>query len=190
MKNRTQLTNLSLTFAPPLLCAFASKNFSGVLHKIDSLWYNIETMPEKTFYSEGLRFTCTRCSSCCRGTPGYVFLSKNDLVLLVSELKMEYNDFIDTYCRWVRGVMGNFRLSLIEKSNYDCIFWDNGCVVYPARPIQCSSFPFWYSNIVSQDAWNESARSCPGMGKGTLHSAEVIEDWLRQQLSQSIITKT
>ena len=31
------------------------------------------------FYAEGLRFSCERCSACCRGEPGYVFLTKEDL---------------------------------------------------------------------------------------------------------------
>ena len=148
-------------------------------------------MAQQPFYSEGLRFSCTRCSCCCRHEPGYVFLTKNDVELLVSELKISYTDFVDTYCRWIRGGLGGIsRLSLIEKPNYDCIFWENGgCIVYSVRPIQCKAFPFWYSVVHSRDAWNKAARSCPGMGKGTLHSAAYIEDWLRQQLVQTMVTK-
>ena len=36
-------------------------------------------MGARVFYSDGLRFECTRCSRCCRHTPGYVFLSENDV---------------------------------------------------------------------------------------------------------------
>ena len=148
-------------------------------------------MQQPTYYSNGLRFTCTRCSICCRHEPGYVFLTKNDLKLLVSELKIEYTEFVNTYCRWISGLGGRIsRLSLKEKPNYDCIFWENGCKYYSARPLQCRAFPFWYSILQSKNAWDEAARSCPGMGNGTLHNAEYIEDWLRQQHAQSMVLKT
>ncbi|HQO67077.1 MAG TPA: YkgJ family cysteine cluster protein, partial [Spirochaetales bacterium] len=33
----------------------------------------------QSFWHEGLRFECARCSACCRYEPGYVFLSADDL---------------------------------------------------------------------------------------------------------------
>ena len=41
------------------------------------------------------------------------------------------------------------RYSLIERPGGDCIFWDKsaGCTVYPARPVQCQTWPFWPENV-------------------------------------------
>ena len=47
--------------------------------------------------------------------------------------------------RYLRRVGGS--LSLTEKPNHDCIFWDDGCTVYPVRPTQCRTFPFWPENL-------------------------------------------
>ncbi|RKX73185.1 MAG: YkgJ family cysteine cluster protein, partial [Spirochaetes bacterium] len=82
----------------------------------------------KTFYSEGLKFECRRCSSCCRYSPGYVFLFNQDLKNLCKITGLPEIDFLRKYCREVT-INGIKRISLKEKSNYDCIFWEEGgCV--------------------------------------------------------------
>ncbi len=135
----------------------------------------------RPFYSDGLKFECTRCSACCRFDPGFVFLSRNDLDRLLSFMSMKKDSFIRKYCRIVD--MGNTRrLSLVEKENYDCIFWsENGCAVYEARPLQCRSYPFWRPFLESKEAWDAEAENCPGMNRGTVHSAKVIEKWLEKR---------
>lgn len=130
------------------------------------------------FYKDGLKFECQRCSACCRYEHGYVFLSETDIKNLLKILKIKKKKFISDYCTKV-DVGGVFRLSLKEKSNYDCIFWENGgCRVYEGRPLQCRSFPFWASNMRSEEEWDSLAGSCPGINKGKLHSREEIEEWL------------
>jgi Fe-S-cluster containining protein len=68
------------------------------------------------------------------------------------------------------------RRSLREKANGDCIFYDRaaGCTIYPARPRQCRTWPFWESNVVTSDAWSKTCEICPGSGQGDLISAEEI----------------
>ena len=146
-------------------------------------------MSQEPFYASGLRFSCTRCSSCCRKESGFVYLSENDLSRLAKELQMDYSAFINTWCRWVPFKWGRDRLSLREKSNFDCIFWDNGCIVYRARPLQCSSFPFWDSVICSKEAWEAAARRCPGMNTGELHDKEEIAGCLRLLKDELIIER-
>jgi hypothetical protein len=144
-------------------------------------------MFEYTFYHDGLRFECTRCSKCCRHTPGYVFLSEADIGPLVAALQTSRRAFLLEYCR--RVPFGPVqRLSLREKPNVDCILWENGgCSVYEARPLQCRSFPFWGSCLSSAQAWEDQARECPGMGQGRLHSWEEIESWLAQRTREPFI---
>ena len=141
------------------------------------------------FYAKGLRFTCAQCSDCCRFESGFVFLSKKDTSMLGEALKLGTKELEKTYCRWIPSQNGTFRLSLKEKSNYDCIFWKNGCVVYEYRPLQCRAFPFWPSIVNSEANWEQTGCSCPGVGKGTLHSREIIEKWLALQRKEPIITK-
>ena len=150
-------------------------------------------MPEETgksnFYSQGLRFSCKRCSACCRFEPGFVFLSDKDVSALKTALKLGYDDFLALYCRWVPAEDGKNRLSLKEKTNYDCVFWAKGagCTVYKARPLQCVTFPFWPSVLKDEDSWEMTARGCPGMNQGSNHSTGSIEKLLSTRRNEPII---
>jgi Fe-S-cluster containining protein len=145
------------------------------------------------FYAQGLRFSCTRCSACCRFESGFVFLSEKDASLLGAAFNMEYSKFTEAYCRWVSSENGELQLSLKENSNYDCIFWAKepveGCMVYDKRPLQCRSFPFWPSIVNNKKNWDMTARNCPGMGKGTLHSRDAISEWLVAREKEPIISR-
>ena len=67
-------------------------------------------------------------------------------------------------------------MALLEKPNYDCILWEgDGCKAYGARPVQCSTYPFWSWVVKSKDAWDDEAKSCKGVNKGPVRSFEEIE---------------
>lgn len=153
-----------------------------------------EVSEKGCFYSQGLRFSCIRCSACCRFEAGYVFISRNDASLLCTALSVDYDGLLEAYCRWVPENSGKSQLSLKEKSNYDCIFWDSGqgegCSVYEARPLQCRTFPFWASVMRSKSSWKMTARDCPGMNQGALHSGDSIEKMLAMRQMEPVITKS
>jgi len=142
-----------------------------------------------SFYDSGLKFTCKRCSTCCRYDAGFVFLSESDLDKLTSEMKMNRNNFIDMYCRWIKDKNGKDVLSLREKPNKDCILWDRGCIVYIQRPLQCKTFPFWDSVVSSRAAWNMAASGCPGMNYGEIHSGKSIDEYIQMRNSETIINR-
>jgi Fe-S-cluster containining protein len=50
-----------------------------------------------------------------------------------------------------------------------------GCAVYPDRPRQCRTWPFWRAVTHSPERWAEEAQGCPGMDRGPLHPAGWIE---------------
>ncbi len=128
------------------------------------------------FYSKGLQFECTGCGRCCTGAPGFVYLSESDIERISNFLKMDKITFIKKYTFQVT-VYGENRLSLKEKSNYDCIFYrDKKCLIYPVRPYQCRSYPFWKNNIKSRDRWERLSRDCPGIGRGKVYTKEEIEE--------------
>ena len=139
------------------------------------------------FYADGLRFECTGCSHCCRHSPGYVFLTAADLSALSAKLRLSQNDFVETYCRSIE--LGGFsRLSLTEKSNYDCVFWrDGGCSLYEARPLQCRTYPFWSSSLGDKDDWEHLALECPGANRGRLFSRAEIDELLEKRLREPLL---
>ena len=126
------------------------------------------------YSSDGLQFSCTQCSHCCRHEPGYVYLSQKDLTNLCLYFNLEEQQFITQYCRWVPYYDGSEVLCLLEKENNDCIFWDAGCAAYGARPVQCSTYPFWSYILKNESTWNEEAKECPGINKGNKVSFDEI----------------
>jgi len=82
--------------------------------------------------------------------------------------------------KFVRRVM--FRMSLREHpQTKDCIFLTDiglgrrGCAIYPVRPLQCCTWPFWTENLRSIYTWEKAAAKCPGINHGPLWSFEEIE---------------
>ena len=139
------------------------------------------------FYTNGLCFSCTQCSKCCRFDPGYVFLSHEDLQRLADGLGVHVDRFREQYCRSVDLGLTT-RLSLNEQDNYDCVFWYNGgCQVYEHRPLQCRTYPFWPGTMASEEEWNSESAHCPGIGIGPRHSAEDIDDKLKQRVRARMI---
>ncbi len=125
------------------------------------------------WYSQGLRFSCRQCGSCCTGAPGYVWLSREDIGAMAEALGIDCRAFLQKYCRRVQG-----RISLLEYENGDCVFYNSpGCALYSARPAQCRAFPFWPQLLKSRGRWEREKRRCPGMGEGETHSPGQIEEF-------------
>jgi Fe-S-cluster containining protein len=78
---------------------------------------------------------------------------------------------------------------LKEKSNFDCIFWNEVCTVYQVRPLQCRTFPFWDYVLCSPQAWKTAGESCPGINKGGVHSREKIEEAVRLMEEEPVIER-
>lgn len=125
--------------------------------------------PRQPWYAEGLRFECKRCGACCRGEPGFVWVTREEMRRLADFLGMALADFRARYCRRVSD-----RVSLNELANGDCIFWKGECTVYPVRPKQCRTWPFWKMNVESEESWQYVRLRCPGCGRGTRYSVEEI----------------
>jgi len=105
---------------------------------------------------------------------------------------MGYTEFVETWCRWVPFAGGRERLSLREKPNFDCVFWDSkteACSVYNARPLQCRTFPFWDYVLCSKEAWNNTGKDCPGIGNGEYYDMEKIDGLLRIQSDEPVIER-
>ena len=141
------------------------------------------------FYKDGLKFECKRCSYCCGNSPGFVYLSRRDLLTLCEWFEMTVKEFADEYCRLVNYYYGATVVALKEQKNYDCILWNKGCTAYKARPIQCSTYPFWSWMVKDKARWEECAQGCPGMNNGKLYSMEEIENSANLYESNKPLTK-
>jgi len=125
---------------------------------------------------DGLRFSCSACSGCCTGSPGYVWLSPGDADALARHFSLDRKAFLLQYCIRVR-VGECFGYSLKEKAGNACIFLDNAaCGVYASRPVQCRTYPFWESVLESETSWRDESAFCPGIERGELWSPERIAD--------------
>ena len=123
------------------------------------------------WYKDGLLFECQRCGICCTGDPGVVWINREEIAALAEHLHMSQAEFVARYTRETVS-----RRSLIELPNGDCVFYSRqqGCEIYPLRPRQCRTWPFWPSNLASPDAWREVCQTCPGANRGRLYTFDEI----------------
>jgi hypothetical protein len=132
--------------------------------------------PAPPWYAAGLRFECTRCGNCCSGAPGYVWVSDDEIAALARRLSLTPAQFTERHTR----VLGR-RRSLLEQPGGDCEFLRRQpaglttCAVHDVRPVQCRTWPFWRSNLESEETWVTTARECPGIGRGPTHPLPVIQ---------------
>lgn len=135
--------------------------------------------PSDPWYKNGLSFKCTGCGRCCTGAPGYTWVSDDEIQNISAYLQISTKEFGNRYLRYVDG-----KYSLREnqnpenKSNFDCVFLKNKkCEVYPVRPKQCQTFPWWARNLNSVQDWEKAAAYCEGINHidAPLTSFETIQ---------------
>lgn len=130
-----------------------------------------EPRRREIWYAEGLRFSCHQCHNCCRGAqPGWVYVSPHRIQRIAGFLGMRERRFRSELLS--RDEDGETVLKL--KANGDCIFWQDGCTIYPERPRQCRTFPFWGENVASPDEWSKLKEFCHGVDRGRLYPLEEI----------------
>ncbi|HIJ51720.1 MAG TPA: YkgJ family cysteine cluster protein [Planctomycetes bacterium] len=129
------------------------------------------------WYVGGLHFECVQCGGCCAGpNEGYIWVAKAEIRIIADFLKMTPGELRSKFLKRV-----GLRSTIIEHPNTkDCIFLQGTgsqktCTIYPVRPSQCRSWPFWPGNLAGPDSWNKVAQKCPGINRGKHYSYEEIE---------------
>jgi len=105
---------------------------------------------------------CLDCPGhCCRGTPGSIWVSQQEILQICSFLEVNTIDFIQKFLKQI----GN-RVSIKERikgHDFQCVFFDDlkcQCTIYAVRPFQCRQYPFWeYFRRYKDHVINE----CPGV---------------------------
>jgi len=129
------------------------------------------TTEPQPWYDAGLKFRCTQCGDCCTGASGFVWVNHAEIHSIADFLQMPREEFIALHThKTQRGQ------SLRERVNGDCVFYEKqvGCTIYPVRPGQCRTWPFWESNLRSPKDWQKTCSICPGSGQGDLIPVEEI----------------
>lgn len=113
---------------------------------------------------DGLRFECVAgCTNCCR-VEGWVYITETNIREEAAFLGLSVDDFEARYV-----VRTKYTLRLRKPPGSQCHFLeDGGCKIHPVKPVQCRTFPFWPELVEDRDAWNDTARNCPGIGHGPL----------------------
>jgi len=105
---------------------------------------------------------CQECKgNCCIGESGYIWLTPNEAKNIASFLDCSYEELMEKYI-----FKSGYRMSIQERAyegGMACVFFDlnkRKCTIYPVRPAQCRSFPFW---DYYRDRISEVERECPGI---------------------------
>lgn len=136
------------------------------------------------WYRDGLHFRCTQCGKCCTGSPGFVWITEEEMAEMANFLNLTAAVFKRLYVRR----MGQRHLLIEKKSqNHSCVFYQNQmCQVYAARPLQCRAYPFWRENIHSEKSWKEAGLQCEGIHpEAPFVSFETIQQFLDGQEQQN-----
>ena len=125
------------------------------------------------FERQPLHFSCTACGECC-ATAGayYVFLEDSEAEAIREYLGLSKSWFRRRYLdRLEEG-----ELVLATGAAERCIFLNEAgqCKIYPVRPLQCSTYPFWPELVGSQRAWQREAARCEGINRGARVPLKVI----------------
>jgi Fe-S-cluster containining protein len=123
----------------------------------------VELLSEEGYAYKFAPSACEACGGhCCTGETGYIWTKYEEIDAIASFLQLSIEEFATRYLRKVKH-----RYSLIEKQlssdNFACIFFDESkkrCSIYPVRPLQCRTFPFWEQFKNNED---EVRKECPGI---------------------------
>jgi Fe-S-cluster containining protein len=132
----------------------------------------------------GLRFECVECGRCCGVEPGSVWVSDEEQARIARYLCIDAEELRKKYLVRRLG-----RVSLREKDNLDCVFYERNsahCMIYKVRPRQCSLFPFWPSLLEDEKIWNYYAARCQGMNHGKLYTKEMIDNIDKNGISRDL----
>jgi uncharacterized protein len=121
------------------------------------------------FFDAGIRFQCQQCGSCCTGEPGTIYVTPDEIKALAAHLRLDVEAFTR---RYLYPFQDSF--SIGEHADGRCLFYDDGCTIYPLRPHQCRTYPFWFSNLRSEERWRAIRKACPGIGLGRLRRRDEI----------------
>ena len=114
---------------------------------------------------------------------GEVYLTETDLLRVADFVGLPAADFERLHVYRERHL-----LRLKKPPDRQCYFHkDNRCSIHAVKPTQCRVFPYWPELTESREAWDEAARTCPGMNQGPLIQIEMAQE-LGKEMRQAYPT--
>ena len=132
---------------------------------------------------QSLCFSCTACGDCCStGNDYYVYLTGREADRIRRHLKLSAGWFRRRYLER----LDNGELVAASAADGRCVFLDSSkqCKVYPVRPLQCRTYPFWPELAGNAKAWQAEARRCEGINCGAAVPVERIRRAVNACLAQ------
>lgn len=122
------------------------------------------TLGNKLGEKKSFHFSCTACGNCCQGE-GRVYFRDEDLEKIYDYLGLETGKRKTLYKKIIQKRRNGYN---VHEGAGPCHFLDSNkrCSIYPVRPLQCRSFPFWPSVFASRAALAASCKECTGMRNG------------------------
>ena len=125
-----------------------------------------------------LRFSCTGCGGCCTGNKDYhVYLNDVEAEKIRVFLGVGRSWFKRRYLS--RDEAGDLVLQAHEDGACIMLDKDGRCQVYAARPVQCSTYPFWPEVVKTTTAWRRERQRCEGIDQGEIIPVDQIEKALQ-----------
>ena len=134
------------------------------------------------FQFEFNQTVCSSCTArCCRGNSGNIWVNTDEISNICNFSKTNLIDGLNRFFEKrenrysIREQLDGNGYSdtdmneyydesecLGMKEDYRCIFLDNDnqCSIYPVRPLQCRTFPFWENFKTEMD---KLIQECPGV---------------------------
>jgi len=130
-------------------------------------------MTPKPWYIKGLQFSCQSSGRCCanHGDYSYVYLTDAEVEGLARVLEVTEAEFRKRWC----SIEDGWTILRMDEPNCPFLTEERRCSVYPARPKQCSTWPFWSENLAPGQWEQVVLKLCPGAGQGRLFSQAEIE---------------
>mgnify|MGYP001609693579 CR=1 FL=1 len=75
----------------------------------------LKIQSEASWLEDGLKFHCTGCGKCCTGSPGFVWLSEEDIQRLSTFFQLEEKEFLKRYTRRIGKSGLHLRLRNAER---------------------------------------------------------------------------
>ncbi len=121
-----------------------------------------------------IHFDCTGCGACCVGGPeDYVALLEGEAEAIAGFLQID----LATLKRRALCKLTDQHLGVRLGEDGRCLFLrvDGGCAIYPVRPQQCQTYPFWREMLASPASWAREAECCEGIGRGMARDPDEVE---------------
>ena len=129
-----------------------------------------------------LCFECTACGACCHGDEeSYIETNKSEIEKIRQHLSLSKKHFNKKHV--VQYTDGSLGIRISNAGRCSLLGDNNRCSVYPVRPAQCRSYPFWAEVLKNKYTWRSEARRCEGINRGKPIDRKLIEEKLTISLN-------